>query len=263
MDILERIIATKKKEVGFRKQQYPVMKLEKSDLFDRKMPSFHSALKIPGPSVIGEFKRRSPSKGAINITSGVEQVAAGYEKAGVSAMSILTDNEFFGGDINDLSIVASFTGLPLLRKDFIIDEYQVIESKSIGASAILLIGSILSKPESERLTNLALSLGMDVLFEIHDEKDIEKMSHRIRIAGVNNRDLKTFEINMENSLDLLKLLPEDCLKVAESGFQTTNDVKKMHARGYDAFLIGERFMRSEDPSKEAEKFMNGLRPATK
>lgn len=263
MDILEKIVASKKEEVRIRKQLNPVRKLEKSAFFDRDISSFYNALEKPGPSVIGEFKRKSPSKGVINSTSGVKQVARGYEEAGVSAMSILTDTEFFGGDNNDLSEVAAFTGLPLLRKDFIIDEYQVIESKSIGASAILLIGSILSKPESERLTNLAFSLGMDVLFEIHDEKDLEIMNHNIRIVGVNNRDLRTFKIDMENSPDLLKQLPDDCLKVAESGFQTISDVKMMFSRGYDAFLIGERFMRSEDPGKSASEFINGLKALMK
>jgi len=259
MDILEKIVASKREEVKIRKKHFPVKELENSVFFDSVPISLYAALKKPEPSIIGEFKRKSPSKGIINSTSTVEQVAKGYQEAGISAMSILTDTEFFGGYNNDLSTVASFTGLALLRKDFIIDEYQVIESKSIGASAILLIGSILSKSQSERLTNLALSLGMDILFEIHDEKDLEKINCNIRIVGVNNRNLKTFNINMENSIDLLKQLPEDCLKVAESGFQTTSDVKKMYARGYDAFLIGEKFMRSFDPSKIAAEFISGLK----
>ncbi|HAM09668.1 MAG TPA: indole-3-glycerol phosphate synthase TrpC [Bacteroidales bacterium] len=259
MDILEIIVAAKKEEVRRRKRLFPVKELKKSAFFDCTPISFYIALKKDGPSIIGEFKRKSPSKGEINITESVGLVAAGYEKAGVSAMSILTDNDFFGGDNNDLSEVAALTGLPLLRKDFIIDEYQVVESKSIGASAILLIGSILTKSQTEHLANMAFSLGMEVLFEIHDENDLEKMSYNIRIVGVNNRNLKTFEINMENSIDLLHQLPSDCLKVAESGFQTITDVKKMHARGYDAFLIGEKFMRSVDPSKSAAEFITGLK----
>ena len=259
MDILDRIVATKKEEVRIRKKLFPETELKKSEFFDRETVSFYSALKKHGPSIIGEFKRRSPSKGEINITSDVAGVAAGYEEAGVAAMSVLTDNEFFGGDNKDLMKAASVSGLPILRKDFIIDGYQVIESKSIGASAILLIGSILTKKETEQLAGLAFSLGMEVLFEIHDENDLEKMSHDIRIVGVNNRNLKTFEINMENSLDLLHQLPAGCLKVAESGFQTLTDVKKMHARGYDAFLIGEKFMRSADPAKSASVFISGLK----
>jgi indole-3-glycerol phosphate synthase len=259
MDILERIVVSKREEIRIRKQLNPLTQLEKSVFFDRSMPSFFNALEQPGPSVIGEFKRKSPSKGIINSSSDIGQVANGYHDAGVSAMSILTDTEFFGGGNDDLATVASFSPLPLLRKDFIIDEYQVIESKSIGASAILLIGSILTGTEVETLSSLAFSLGMDVLFEIHDEDDLEKMSHNIRMVGVNNRNLKTFEINMENSLDLLQQLPSDCLKIAESGFQTLTDVRKMHARGYDAFLIGEKFMRSDDPSKSASEFISGLK----
>ena len=258
MDILDKIVASKREEVRLRKKLLPASELKRSAYFDREPVSFYSAIKKSGPSIIAEFKRRSPSKGEINVTSAIAAVAAGYEKAGVAAMSVLTDNEYFGGDNNDLGEAASVTGLPLLRKDFIIDEYQVIESKSIGASAILLIGSILTKKETELLASLAFSLGMDVLFEIHDENDVEKMSHNIRIVGVNNRNLKTFEINMENSLDLLRKLPADCLKVAESGFQTMADVMEMHARGYDAFLIGERFMRSADPAKSAAEFVSGL-----
>lgn len=259
MDILGKIVASKREEVKIRKKHFPVKELENSVFFDRVPVSLYTTLKKPEPSIIGEFKRKSPSKGVINNTSSVEQVAKGYQEAGISAMSILTDTEFFGGSNNDLSTVAAFSGLALLRKDFIIDEYQVIESKSIGASAILLIATILSNRESEKLTSLASELGLDVLFEIHDENDLEKINRNIRIVGVNNRNLKTFIINMENSMDLLKQLPEDCLKVAESGFQTTGDVRKMYARGYDAFLIGEKFMRSVDPSKSAAEFITGLK----
>jgi indole-3-glycerol phosphate synthase len=261
MDILDRIVASKREEVRIRKKLFPEAELKKSAFFKREPVSFYSALKKQRPSIIGEFKRRSPSKGEINMTSDIACVAAGYEEAGVAAMSVLTDNEYFGGDNNDLSVAASAAGLPILRKDFIIDGYQVIESKSIGASAILLIGSILSKKEIELLASLAFSLGMDVLFEIHNENDLDKMSHNIRIVGVNNRNLKTFEINMENSIDLLHQLPADCLKVAESGFQTLTDVRKMHARGYDAFLIGEKFMRSADPAQSAAEFISGLKMA--
>jgi indole-3-glycerol phosphate synthase len=223
------------------------------------MPSFYEALAKPEPSIIGEFKRKSPSKGVINFTADVEQVARGYEEAGIAAMSILTDKEFFGGENIDLQNVARFAKIPLIRKDFIMDEYQVIESKSIGAAAILLIASVLSKKEAERLSDLALDLGMDILFEIHDEKDLDKMNHKIKIIGVNNRNLKTFEVSLENSRDLFHHLPMNCLKVAESGFQTYTDVKQLFTRGYDAFLIGEKFMRSENPGKTAAGFIKDLK----
>ncbi len=262
MDLLSKIAAFKKAEVRLRKEQFPLKELEKSSFFERIPISFYDALNKSEPAVIGEFKRKSPSKGVINSTSEVIDVAAGYAGAGVSAMSILTDNEFFGGHNDDLSSVAQNSLFPILRKDFIIDEYQLIESKSIGASAILLIGSILTMEESKNLTHLAFTLGLEVLFEIHDSEDLEKLDNRIRIVGVNNRNLKTFGINMENSMNLLPLLPENCLKVAESGFQTINDVMKLFSGGYDAFLIGEHFMGSNDPGKSAAEFISGLKKFT-
>ena len=259
MDVLDKIVAYKKGELESKKKCFPVSKFEDSEFFKREMPSFHDALAKPGPSIIGEFKRKSPSTGMININADPEQVARGYEEAGIDAMSILTDMEFFGGTGHDLRNVAGFVKIPLLRKDFIVDEYQVVESKSIGASAILLIASILSKRSVSALTDLSLNLGMDVLFEIRDEKELDKMSSKIKIIGVNNRNLKTFEVNMDHFGLLLSCLPENCLKVAESGFQTSGEVIKLFTAGYNAFLIGGKFMRSEDPGKSASRFMKDLK----
>jgi indole-3-glycerol phosphate synthase len=259
MDVLDKIIAFKRSELEGKKKFRPVRKFANSAFFKLKMPSFHDALAKPGPSIIGEFKRKSPSYGIININAEVEQVARGYEEAGIAAMSILTDMEFFGGEVHDLQNVAGFVKIPLLRKDFIVDEYQVVESKSIGASAILLIAAVLSKKEVGTLTELSLNLGMDVLFEIHDEKDLEKMSHKINIIGVNNRNLKTFEVNMDHSRELFSCLPVNCLKVAESGFQTYREVTKLFTAGYNAFLIGGKFMRSKNPGKVAAQFIKDLK----
>jgi indole-3-glycerol phosphate synthase len=259
MDILDKIIAFKKEEVKINKKLIPLIKLEKSVYFRRKMPSFIEAISKPGPSIIGEFKRKSPSKGVINISADINQVTKGYQEAGMAAISILTDKEFFGGENEDLIKVAGNIQVPMLRKDFIVDEYQVVESKSIGAAAILLIASVLSRREVESFTDLALDLGMDILFEIHNEKDLEKMSHKIKIIGVNNRNLKTFIVNMDNSIDLLKHLPLNLFKVAESGIQTYNDVKQLFERGYNAFLIGENFMRSNDPGLTAAAFIKDLK----
>ncbi len=259
MNILDRIVAAKRTENEVRKNNCPVHELERSAHFDKPVLSFFDSLIKKEPSVIAEFKRKSPSKGIINNKAEVEQVASGYYSAGVSAMSVLTDSGFFGGSEDDLGKVAKLSLLPLLRKEFIIDEYQVIESKAIGASAILLIGAILSKSESKKLSSLAKNIGLEVLFEIHDESDLEKMDTEVRIAGVNNRDLKSFDINMDNSLRLLNMIPHECLKVAESGFRTVKDVIEMYSHGYDAFLIGERFMRSENPSESAAEFMKDLK----
>ena len=259
MNILDKIVAVKREEVKGRKIANPVSALERSDFFNLRMPSFYDSLSKPSPSVIGEFKRKSPSRGDINPGASIREVALGYQDAGVAAMSVLTDEEFFGGKDSDLQAVAQILQIPILRKDFIIDEYQVIEAKSIGSSAILLIASILSKKEVNIFSGIAMNLGMDILFEIHDKSDLDKISQNIKIIGVNNRNLKTFEVSIDNSYDLFKHLPHDCLKVAESGFQTSEDVMRLFKKGYDAFLIGESFMKSEDPGKSAAAFIYNLK----
>jgi indole-3-glycerol phosphate synthase len=261
MDILEEITAFKKGEVEIKKQAVPVNKLENSFFFNKEVPSFYDALSKPEPSIIGEFKRKSPSKGVINNISDVEDVARGYQDAGISAISILTDREFFGGDNHDLEKVAGFIKIPLLRKEFIVDEYQVIEAKSIGACAILIIASILNKTEVIRFSGLANTLGLDILFEIHEERDLDKIVPQIKIVGVNNRNLKTFNVNPANSRELLQQLPADCLKVAESGIKSYSDVKQLFTMGYDAFLIGEYFMRSPNPGLMASELIKDLKSA--
>jgi indole-3-glycerol phosphate synthase len=259
MDILEQIALAKREEVRFRKIAVPEDQLESSVFFRRRMPSFREALEKPGPSIIAEFKRRSPSRGDINPSADVRMVAQGYQNAGTAAISVLTDEQFFGGKNSDLLEAAELIRIPLLRKDFIVDEYQVTEAKSTGASAILLIAAILDRGEVETFSKLAVSLGMDVLFEIHDLCDLEKMSQYTDIIGVNNRNLKTFEVTMNNSSDLLKQLPENSLRVAESGIQTYVDVRRLFDSGYDAFLIGETFMKAPDPGFAAKEFIDNLK----
>jgi indole-3-glycerol phosphate synthase len=262
MTILDKIAAVKREEVKKRKFANPVNILERSAFFNQTMPSFYEALAKHAPSVIGEFKRKSPSRGIINQNADIHDVALGYQNAGIAAMSVLTDEEFFGGNNSDLQEVAGFLKIPLLRKDFIVDEYQVIEAKALGAAAILLIASILTKEEVDSFSGKALAFGMDILFEIHDRSDLDKISSNIKIIGVNNRNLKTFAVSMNNSEELLEHLPENCLKVAESGFHTAEDVASLFKMGYDAFLIGENFMKSEDPGKSAADFIVNLNSAT-
>lgn len=259
MNILDKIAEVKREEVKRRKKSNPLRILERSAFFKLRMPSFYDALAKPVPSVIGEFKRKSPSRGDINTSADIRHVALGYQDAGIEAMSVLTDEQFFGGNNEDLQSVAGILRIPVLRKDFIVDEYQVVESKSIGAGAILLIASMLSREETDTLSGLALQLGLDILFEIHDLADLEKINEYIKIIGVNNRNLKTFRVSMDNSNDLLHHLPKHCLKVAESGFQSPKDVKTLYEMGYDAFLIGENFMSSEDPGVTAAEFINNLK----
>jgi indole-3-glycerol phosphate synthase len=263
MNILDKITAVKREEVNRRKIINPVSALERSVFFSFRMPSFYDSLSVPAPSIIGEFKRKSPSRGDINPGANIIEVAQGYQNAGVAAMSVLTDEEFFGGKNSDLQEVAGLLEIPLLKKDFIVDEYQVVEAKSTGSSAILLIASILSAKEVDILSRTALNLGMDILFEIHDKSDLDKISSNIKIIGVNNRNLKTFEVSLDNSSDLLKHLPQDCLKVAESGFQTPEDVVRLFKNGYDAFLIGENFMKTADPGNSAAVFIDNLKSLTR
>lgn len=258
MNILEKIVAFKKEEVKKRKIDFPVSSLQESEFYTMAPVSFYNALKKAGPSVIGEFKRKSPSRGIINPQAEPADVARGYENGGVAAMSILTDNEFFGGTNNDLMTVARVSKIPLLRKEFIVDEYQIIESKSIGASAILLIASVLTKKEISRFSRLATESGLDILFEIHSAEELEKISDDIKIIGVNNRNLNNFDVSITNSVNIINLLPADCIRVAESGFKTADEVALLYGSGYDSFLIGEHFMRSVDPGESAKRFIQEL-----
>ncbi len=259
MNILEKITHTKREEIRIRKRYKPVRVLESSEYFNEKIPSFRSALTSSRPAIIAEFKRKSPSKGAINLSAEVDDVLPGYIHSGAAAVSILTDEEYFGGSNNDLEAAACMSYIPLLRKDFVIDEYQIIEARAIGASAILLIASILKSEDVRNLSRLAADLGLDVLFEIHDTEDIDKLCNGISIIGVNNRNLGSFEVNIDNSSNLLRYLPSHCIKIAESGISSPDDVISLYKSGFDAFLIGENFMKHADPGKAATGFINAIR----
>jgi len=259
MNILDQIAAVKREEVKRQKDNRPLGLLERSKLFRLPRPSFRDALAKKKLPVIAEFKRQSPSRGVINSSASIRKIAPGYQEAGMAAISVLTDLQFFGGSSSDIETAAGLVDLPLLRKDFIIDEYQVVEARSTGASAILLIAALLSRQEADYLSLLAASLGMDVLFEIHDHEDLEKISDRMNIIGVNNRNLKTFEVSIRNSEDLLRFLPEQCIRVAESGISGVDDVIRLYEAGYNAFLIGEYFMKHEKPELAASLFMEEIK----
>ncbi|MEZ4935285.1 MAG: indole-3-glycerol phosphate synthase TrpC [Saprospiraceae bacterium] len=264
MHILEKIIAHKKKEVAERKKLFPTDLLETSIFFNTQCVSLVKYLKNEKKSgVIAEFKRRSPSKGDINKYASVEQVTIGYMQAGASALSVLTDAEFFGGKSADLSEARKFNYCPILRKDFIIDEYQIIEAKSIGADAILLIAACLTPEEVKQLSGVAHSLGLQVLLEIHDDKELNHFCENIDVIGVNNRDLKTFKTSIENSHELLPLLPNNIAKISESGISDPKDAAGLLIAGFDGLLIGELFMKNSQPEvaclefiSELEKFKN-------
>lgn len=259
MNILDLIITDKKIEVNQRKRIFPSAYWESSPLFERKTKSLAKSLKASNSGIIAEHKRRSPSKQNINSSLSVEKVASGYESAGVCGMSILTDGKYFGGSLDDLTIARAVSDFPLLRKEFIIDEYQIIEAKAFGADAILLIAAILSPKEILSFSKTAKSLGLDVLLEVHNLNELEKsIMPSIDLIGVNNRNLKTFKVSLETSRSLAEEIPAEFIKVSESGISEVASIKKLKAIGYKGFLVGENFMKTDNPGLAAKDFINQL-----
>lgn len=261
MNILEYIIAHKRKEVDERMVSSPIELLEQSIYFNRKPESMKRSLAQQDKSgVIAEFKRKSPSKGIINAHASVERTTIGYVQAGATALSVLTDQHFFGGRNSDLMTARKFNSCPIIRKDFVIDEYQVIEAKSIGADAILLIAATLEPTQIKGLTSLAHSLDLEVLLEVHDQEELLKaLDAEPDMIGVNNRNLKTFEVILETSKMLAPLIPDSFVKVSESGISTPHDILELRNYGYRGFLIGENFMKHPYPEKASTEFMLELR----
>lgn len=259
MNILEKIVKDKRKEVALKKSVVPSTQFEQSVMFERKGASLASALRNSSLGIIAEHKRRSPSKSTINQNTNVGQVAKGYQKAGVCGMSVLTDIKYFGGSLEDLLLARASVDLPLLRKEFIVDEYQIVEAKAYGADAILLIAAILTKNEIKTFSELAKSLNMDVLLEVHNEEELQKsIMPSLDMLGVNNRNLKTFEVSLETSKLLSTMIPNDFVKVSESGISSVEAIKELRPFGYQGFLIGENFMKTDDPGKSAMTFINTL-----
>lgn len=260
MDKLTEIINHKKREVETRKGLYPVRLLEQSIFFSTKSLSLKHYIKRQDKSgIIAEIKRRSPSKGDINPYVSVERTSIGYMQAGASALSILTDKEFFGGSNDDLVVARRFNFCPILRKEFIIDEYQIVESKSIGADAILLIAAVLNENELEKLTQFAHSLQLEVLIEIHNESELDRtVKASSDLVGVNNRNLRTFEVDLNHSIRLAEKLPSDVVKIAESGIESAATAAYLRQNGFDGFLIGERFMKTARPEITAGEFIKEL-----
>lgn len=261
MDILSKIVEDKKKEVESQKELYPLKLLEKSTFFEGKPVSLRKYLQREDKSgVIAEIKRKSPSKGVINAHVSVERTSIGYMQAGASGLSVLTDKAYFGGSIDDLKTARSFNFCPILRKDFMIDEYQVVEAKSIGADVILLIAAVLSKSEIEKLGYLAQELGMEVLLEVHNEDELNaSITDKVDLIGVNNRNLKSFETDVKVSKDLADKIPSEFVKVSESGLANPGIVNDLKDYGYEGFLIGETFMATGRPEKTAKEFIKELK----
>ncbi|MEI6585472.1 MAG: indole-3-glycerol phosphate synthase TrpC [Sediminibacterium sp.] len=259
MNILDKIVAQKQIEVAARKLQTPVAVLEQMKYFSAETLSLYSFLLDPTKTgIIAEFKRKSPSKGVINDQATVEEVTMAYAKYGASGISVLTDTEFFGGSLNDL-LAASINELPLLRKDFMIDEYQLIEAKAHGAEVILLIAACLSPDKVKSMAATAKSLGLEVLLEIHNEQELEHICDSIDLVGVNNRNLKTFEVSIDTSLALIKQIPSNKLAIAESGISNVDTIVTLRQAGFKGFLIGENFMKQASPSIAFADFVNQLK----
>jgi indole-3-glycerol phosphate synthase len=260
MTILDQIVKHKQKEVEERKSLYPVKLLERSIFFDSKALSLKKYLLRKDLSgIIAEFKRRSPSRGVINEYADIESITLGYMQAGASALSVLTDNHYFGGSNDDLIKTRKFNFCPILRKDFIIDPYQIIEAKSIGADAILLIAAILSKHEISEFTAIAEALGLEVLLELHDEEEIYKIPSEEVLIGINNRNLKHMTTDIQTSFQLIHLLPKEALKVTESGLNSAETICKLKEAGYNGFLIGEHFMQHARPHLACRKLISGIK----
>ena len=262
MNILDKIVLDKRKEVNLKKLIIPTSQLEASALFERPIISLAKALQHSDTGIIAEHKRRSPSKAVINQNLNVQDVAIGYEQAGVCGMSVLTDGKYFGGSMDDLLLARASVKMPLLRKEFIIDEYQILEAKANGADVILLIAAILSRDEIKAFSEFAKNLNLNVLLEVHNEEELHKsIMPSLDMLGVNNRNLKTFEVSLETSKVLSTIIPDDFVKVSESGISSIDAIKELKNYGYKGFLIGENFMKTDNPGKSAQQFIKSFKGA--
>jgi len=261
MTILDKIIQAKRFDVAALKKISTIAMLEKTEMFQRQTNSLEDSLLAEDSSgIIAEYKRKSPSKGMINGVSSIQEVTEGYLKAGVAAQSILTDTDFFGGMNEDLLKARTInTSVPILRKDFIVDEFQIVESKSLGADVILLIAACLTKEELKSFGALAKNLGLSVLYEVHTQQELDKIELDNKIIGINNRNLKTFEVDLEHSIQLASQIPSSCIKVSESGISNPQTILDLKQHGFKGFLIGENFMKTANPGLACTDFIQQLR----
>ena len=261
MDILEIIIAAKRKEVEKYKPLSSMERFRKEGFFwEISNRSLKQSLLAEGSTgIIAEFKRKSPSKGWFKPKEQeVEPVVVQYNAKGAAGISILTDMEFFGGDLDDLIQTKVITDIPVLRKDFIIDEWQIAEAKAFGADVILLIAACLSPAEVKQLATFTKSIGLEVLLEIHNEEELDHICDEIDMVGVNNRNLKTFEVDINTSLQLIDKIPKEKPAIAESGISNVETIVTLRQAGFKGFLIGENFMKTDDPGKAFENFAKSL-----
>ncbi len=258
MNILDNIIAHKKIELAERKKNSSESELKISKNFSRKCFSLIENLsKENGTGIIAEFKRKSPSKGFINEFADVVTITTGYTNAGAAGLSVLTDTIFFGGSTEDL-LDARINSIPILRKDFIVDAYQITEAKAMGADVILLIAACLTASEVKSLASYAVSIGLEVLLELHDETELAHICDETILVGINNRNLKDFKVDIEGSLRMSKLIPSNKIKIAESGISDVNMIKAFKKAGFKGFLIGENFMKESNPVLAFDNFVQNI-----
>ena len=259
MNILDKIILDKRREVVLKKSIIPVFQLEASVFSEKQTISLSHNLQNSNSGIIAEHKRRSPSKAEINYGFTVEEVVKGYETAGACGISVLTDGKYFGGSLDDLVLARATVNIPLLRKEFIVDEYQILEAKAHGADLILLIAAVLSREEIKSLSEFAHRLGLEVLLEVHNQEELEKsIMPSLDMIGVNNRNLKTFEVSLDFSKELAAQIPNDFVKVSESGISSIEAISELKPYGYQGFLIGENFMKTANAGQAAKEFISKI-----
>ena len=260
MNILDQIVARKREEVASAKAKTTVKELEQALYFGRETFSLKDFLLDPSKTgIIAEFKRKSPSKGIINNQVSVEEVTTGYAAAGASALSVLTDHDFFMGHDNDLLAARKVNEIPVLRKDFMVDEYQIIEAKALGADIVLLIAACLTPQEILSFAKLAKSLGLSTLLEVHSQEELNgTLNPFLDVIGVNNRNLKDFTVSIDTSIALAETIPTDFLKISESAIGNPETIKLLKTVGYNGFLIGENFMKTENPGQAMQDFVKEL-----
>lgn len=261
--ILDKIIEAKRERLAAAKRLANRQELEFLAAENANRPRrLAKALGKPGPAIIAEFKRASPSKGVINDGLDPAATARAYAEGGAAAISVLTEEDFFSGSLADLESAIGSAAIPVLRKDFTVDEFQIVESAAAGASAILLIVAALEKAQLRDLRTAAENFGLDAIVEVHDRAEMETaIDSGAKMIGVNNRNLKTFEVSLDVSRSLIGLRPEGVLMVAESGISNAEEIAELHALGFDAFLIGETLMRSGDPAGELKRLLNSTETA--
>ena len=259
MNILDRIIQTKREEMVAAKAEKPFEAVyEAAKAIPCPVISFSAALQESDSGIIAEFKRKSPSKGWFRADADPVEIVAGYAAAGASAVSVLTDREYFGGSLDDLRIARSVANTPLLRKDFIIDPYQICEARIAGADVVLLIAAALTSEQCTELAAFARSLALEVLLELHNESELGHINEYVNVVGINNRDLTTFVTDTDVSVRMASLIPDEFVKISESGISDPQTVKELQKAGYKGFLMGENFMKHKNPSQVLKIFIEAL-----